>query len=43
MRVSTLHNEGKQEIDQQIFNRKAISRTITHPQSAYGWKVERLK
>jgi len=28
------HNDGcKQGIDQQIFNRKSISRKITHPQS----------
>jgi len=26
---------GKQRIDQQIFNRKSISRKITHPQSLF--------
>ena len=34
--VSTLHDGWKQGIDQQIFNRKSISRKITHPQS---WKL----
>jgi len=29
-----MHNDGcKQGIDEQIFNRKSISREITHPQS----------
>jgi len=29
--ISTLLNESKQGIDQHIFNRKSISRKITHP------------
>jgi len=29
----TFHNGRKQGIDQQIFNRKSISRKITYPQS----------
>jgi len=29
----TFHDGCKQGIDQQIFNRKSISRKITHPQS----------
>jgi len=29
-RVCTFHDGGKQGIDQQIFNRKSISRKITH-------------
>ena len=31
--VCTFHDGCKQGIDQQIFNRKSISRTIMHPQS----------
>jgi len=31
--VRTFHDGCKQGIDQQIFNRKSISRKITHPQS----------
>jgi len=31
--VCTFHDGYKQGIDQQIFNRKSISRKITHPQS----------
>jgi len=31
--VFTLHNGGKQRIDQQIFNTKLFSGTISHPQS----------
>ena len=31
--VCTFHDGCKQGIDQQIFNRKSISRKITHPQS----------
>ena len=48
-RVCTFHDGGKQGIDQQIFNRKSISRKITHPQSLFylnkipclhpSWKV----
>ena len=30
--VCTFHDGCKQGIDQQIFNRKSISRKITHPQ-----------
>jgi len=33
VQVCTFHDGCKQEIDQQIFNRKSISRKITHPQS----------
>jgi len=33
MKVCTFHDGCKQGIDQQIFNRKSISRKITHPQS----------
>jgi len=33
IQVCTLHDGCKQGIDQQIFNRKSISRKITHPQS----------
>jgi len=29
--VRTLHNGGKEGIDQQIFNKKSISRKIMHP------------
>ena len=32
--VCTFHDGCKQGIDQQIFNRKSISRKITHPQSS---------
>ena len=35
--VGTFHDGCKQGIDQQIFNRKSISRKITHPQS---WKLQ---
>jgi len=35
--VCTFHDGCKQGIDQQIFNRKSISRKITHPQS---WKLQ---
>ena len=37
IQVCTLHSGCKQRIDQQIFNRKSISRKITHPQS---WKLQ---
>jgi len=33
--VCTFHDGCKQGIDQQIFNRKSISRRITHPQSFF--------
>jgi len=33
--VCTFHDGCKQGIDQQIFNRKSISRKITHPQSLF--------
>ena len=33
--VYTFHDGCKQGIDQQIFNRKSISRKITHTQSLY--------
>ena len=33
IQVCTFHDGCKQGIDQQIFNRKSISRKITHPQS----------
>jgi len=33
--VCTFHDRRKQGIDQQIFNRKLISRKITHPQSLF--------
>ena len=36
IQVSTFHDGCKQGIDQQIFNRKSISRKITHPQSLFG-------
>ena len=36
IKASTLHDGCKQGIDQRIFNRKSISRKITHPQS---WKL----
>ena len=36
-KVCTFHDGCKQGIDQQIFNRKSISRKITHPQS---WKLQ---
>ena len=35
--VCTIHDGCKQGIDQQNFNRKSISRKITHPQS---WKLQ---
>ena len=37
IQVCTFYDGCKQEIDQQIFNRKPISRKITHPQS---WKLQ---
>jgi len=37
IQVSALHDGCKQGIVQQIFNRKSISRKITHPQS---WKLQ---
>jgi len=37
VQVCTFHDGCKQGIDQQIFNRKSISRKITHPQS---WKLQ---
>jgi len=39
IQVSTLHDGGKQGIGQQIFNRKSISRKITHPQSLFKKRV----
>jgi len=33
-KVCTFYVGCKQEIDQQIFNKKSISRKITHPQSS---------
>ena len=33
--LCTFHDGCKQGIDQQIFNRKSISRKITHPQSLF--------
>jgi len=35
IQVCTFYDGCKQEIDQQIFNRKSISRKITHPQSLF--------
>jgi len=35
IQVCTFHDGCKQGIDQQIFNRKSISRKITHPQSLF--------
>ena len=35
VQVCTFHDGCKQGIDQQIFNRKSISRKITHPQSLF--------
>ena len=35
IQVCTFQDGCKQGIDQQIFNRKSISRTITHPQSLF--------
>ena len=35
IQVCTFHYGCKQGIDQQIFNRKSISRKITHPQSLF--------
>jgi len=37
IQISTLNDGCKQEIDQQLFNRKSISRKITDPQS---WKLQ---
>ena len=37
LKLCTFHDGCKQGIDQQIFNRKSISRKITHPQS---WKLQ---
>ena len=37
VQVCTFHDGCKQGVDQQIFNRKLISRKITHPQS---WKLQ---
>jgi len=37
IQVCTFHDGCKQGINQQIFNRKSISRKITHPQS---WKLQ---
>ena len=37
IQVCTFHDGCKQGIDQQIFNKKSISRKITHPQS---WKLQ---
>ena len=37
IQVCTFHDGCKQGIDQQIFNRKSISRKLTHPQS---WKLQ---
>jgi len=34
--VCTFHDGCKQGIDQQNFNRKSISRKITHPQSLFN-------
>ena len=36
IQVCTFHDGCKQGIDQQIFNRKLISRKITHPQSLFN-------
>jgi len=39
LRTLTFHDDGcKQGIDQQIFNRKSISRKITHLQSSFKQK-----
>jgi len=35
IQVCTFHDGCKQGIDRQIFNRKSISRKITHPQSLF--------
>ena len=35
IQICTFHDGCKQGIDQQIFNRKSISRKITHPQSLF--------
>jgi len=35
LQVCTFHDGCKQGIDQQIFNRKSISRKIPHPQSLF--------
>jgi len=37
IQVCTFHDGCKQGIDQQIFNRKSLSRKITHPQY---WKLQ---
>jgi len=37
IQLRTLHDECKQGIDQQIFNRQLISRKITHPQSLFKY------
>jgi len=37
IQLCTFHDGCKQGIDQQIFNRKSISRKITHPQS---WELQ---
>ena len=37
IQVCTFHDGCEQGIDQQIFNRKAISRKITHPQSLFKY------
>jgi len=41
--VCTFHDGCKQGIDQQMFNRKSISRKITHPQSLFKWFYFLLK
>jgi len=40
IQISALHNVGKQRIDQQIFNRKSISRNTTHRQSMNHIQIE---
>jgi len=40
--VCIFHDECKQGIDQQIFNRKSISRKITHPQSLFKYQLRKL-
>ena len=42
MQVCTFHDGCKQGIDQQIFNRKSISRKITHPQSLFTYWIQSL-
>ena len=39
LQVCTFHDGCKQGIDQEIFNRKSISRKITHPLS---WKLQAM-